>query len=59
MIKFELYQDAFKLWRWRIRRMNNYKILADSGEGYVNRSDAEYAINLIKNYAYTAPVNMI
>lgn len=41
------YQDSLKQWRWRLRAANN-KILADSGESYVNKADCLSAIDLVK-----------
>jgi uncharacterized protein len=52
---FELYQDAAKEWRWRLRAAN-HRIIADSGEGYQNRADCLHAIDLIKNGAAEAKV---
>lgn len=37
--KVEVYRDAEKRWRWR-RKAPNGAILADSGEGYVQRKRA-------------------
>ncbi len=42
-------------WRWRLRA-DNSRIIASSGEGYNNRSDALYAIHLIKKDAAGAPI---
>jgi len=36
--KVELYRDAKGFWRWR-RKAANGEIVADSAEGYWNRSD--------------------
>lgn len=55
MAKFQLYKDKANEWRWRLRAGNN-KIIADSGEGYVRKSDCEDAINLVKQEAPSAPV---
>ncbi len=54
MFYFELYLDRINQWRWRIKSSGNYKTLADSGESYYNKADAIYAINLIKNNAFSA-----
>ena len=53
-MRFIIYRDAGGEWRWRLRASNN-KIIATSGEGYINRVDCEGAINLVKS-AYNAPV---
>jgi uncharacterized protein YegP (UPF0339 family) len=51
---FELYYESFQGWRWTLYAANHRKI-ANSGEGYVNKSDALAAINMVKASA-TAPV---
>jgi uncharacterized protein YegP (UPF0339 family) len=43
---FELYSDRANEWRWRLRAAN-HKIVADSGEGYVSKSDARHGISLV------------
>jgi uncharacterized protein YegP (UPF0339 family) len=45
-MRFHVYQDAKKEWRWRLLAGNN-KTLADSGEGYKNKQDCLNAIGLI------------
>lgn len=47
MAKFEIYQDGAGDYRWRFQS-NSGKILAVSGEGYINRANCEHAIILIK-----------
>ncbi|MCZ8130764.1 MAG: DUF1508 domain-containing protein [Steroidobacteraceae bacterium] len=42
-----LYRDRQNYWRWTAFATNGRKI-ADSGEGYVNKVDAENGIRLIK-----------
>lgn len=44
-------RDATGQWRWRLRASNN-RIIAESGEGYFNRSDCEAAIELVKGAAH-------
>ncbi|MBX2991378.1 MAG: DUF1508 domain-containing protein [Bacteroidetes bacterium] len=51
---FQIYQDSSNYWRWRLKAAN-YKIVADSGEGYYNKSDCLAGINLVKS-AWNAPV---
>ena len=53
--EFEVYQDKAGEWRWRFRASNN-KIIADSGEGYVNKQDCLNGINLIKKEAPNAKI---
>jgi len=47
-----LYKDVSGFWRWTLYAANNRKI-ANSGEGYHNRSDALAAINLVKSSGNT------
>ena len=56
--RFELYKDKSGEWRWRLRASNN-RIIADSGEGYVNKDDAKHGIDLVKREAPDAPVEEI
>jgi len=46
--EFEIYKDASGEFRWRLRAKNG-RIIANSGDGYKNRADAEHAIGLVKN----------
>jgi uncharacterized protein len=48
------YADARGEWRWRLKASNG-RVLADSGEGYVNLSDCLEAIDLVKE-SKDAPV---
>jgi uncharacterized protein len=40
-------RDAANQWRWRLRAANR-KIIAESGEGYANKTDCLAAIQLVK-----------
>ncbi|WP_209835607.1 DUF1508 domain-containing protein [Ruegeria sp. HKCCE3926] len=51
---FELYQDRSKDWRWTLKAANHLTI-ADSSEGYRNKSDALNGIRLVKGSG-TAPI---
>ena len=42
MWKIQVYEDAAKQYRWRIKAANG-RIVGDSGEGYTNRSNARRA----------------
>lgn len=42
----QIYQDAAGEWRWR-RLAENSEIIADSGEGYTRREDAERAASRV------------
>ena len=50
---FEIYEDAGGEWRWRLRHRNG-NILADSGEGYTDRSSAEDGLQSVKENAPNA-----
>ena len=52
---FFLYRDLSDQWRWTLYAANNKKI-ADSAESYINKVDALYGINLVKNTTYSTPV---
>jgi len=43
-----VYADTSSLWRWRIKAQNG-RILADSGESYVSRSNARRALTTFLN----------
>lgn len=45
-MKFNVYKDASKQFRWRLKA-NNHQIIATSAEAYKNRADAVVAIALI------------
>ena len=53
LTQFEVYKDNARLFRWRMRADNN-NIIAESCEGFYNRSDCENAVNLVKNEASRA-----
>lgn len=46
-MKFETYLDKRHEWRWRLKASNG-KIIADSGEGYKQRSDCLHGIDLVR-----------
>jgi uncharacterized protein YegP (UPF0339 family) len=52
---YVMYKDKAGYWRWRLFAANRSDILADSGEGYVNKADCEHGISLVKSSA-NAPV---
>lgn len=49
-----VYRDAQNQWRWRLYAAD-YRIVAESGEDYYNRSDCINAIALAKRSA-NAPI---
>ncbi len=50
MAQFEVYRDNARLFRWQLRDDSN-RIVAESSEGFHNRSDCENAVNLVRNIA--------
>lgn len=54
---YYIYVDRAGEWRWYLSAANNRKI-ANSGEGYHNKSDCLHAIQLVKGSA-TAPVRQL
>lgn len=52
---FIIYQDAKKEWRWRLIAGNG-NVLADSGEGYTKKADAEKGVEFIRNSAASANI---
>jgi uncharacterized protein len=52
---YEVYKDRSGNWRWRYVSASNSKIVADSAEGYANKSDCLHGIALMKA-SYDAPV---
>ncbi|WP_136687693.1 DUF1508 domain-containing protein [Halorhabdus amylolytica] len=48
--EFEIYEDAAEEYRWRLLASND-RIVADSGEGYTDRDEAETAVERVENYA--------
>lgn len=47
---FEVYEDNAGQWRWRLRH-DNGNIIADSGEGYADRSGVDDAVERVRSYA--------
>lgn len=46
-MRFYIYVDTARQWRWYLLSPNNRKI-ADSAEGYYNKNDCLAGINLVK-----------
>jgi uncharacterized protein len=60
MLTYEVYRDKRNErneWRWRLKAENGNTI-ADSGEGYINKSDCLRGIELVKSSA-TAPIKYL
>lgn len=58
MPHFETYKDASGYFRWRLRAGNG-QIIATAGEGYVRLQDCEHGIQLVRQYAPTAPLQAL
>jgi uncharacterized protein YegP (UPF0339 family) len=52
---FYTYRDTVGHWRWQLKAANG-RIIADSGEGYVNYQDCIDGINLVASSNGTAIV---
>jgi uncharacterized protein YegP (UPF0339 family) len=52
---FIIYKDSKGEFRWRFRANNN-EIVADSAEGYINKSDCNRGIEIVKRESPTATV---
>ena len=55
MAQFELYKDKAGEYGWRFRA-DNGRIIADSGEGYINKSDCTHGIELVKQQVPDAEI---
>ena len=53
---FELYKDKAGEYRWRLRHQNG-NIIADGGEGYTTKANAENGIASVKENAPDAPID--
>ncbi|MDC8011691.1 YegP family protein [Tahibacter soli] len=52
--RFEVYQDAANEWRWRL--ISSSDIIANSGEGYASKGNAQRAIDSVKRVVPGAPI---
>lgn len=55
---FEVYRDEADEWRWRLVH-DNGNIIADSGEGYSTRQNAEKGLRSVKHNAPGADVRVV
>lgn len=56
--QFELYADRSAEWRWRLRHTNG-NIIADSGEGYTQRHNAQNGLESVRRNALGASLLLI
>ena len=57
-MKFEIYRDARREFRWRLKAANG-RIIADSSEGYDSREGARRGAENVKAHASSAPIEDI
>jgi len=53
--RFELYQDKGDQWRWRLRHRNG-NVIADGGEGYTRKHNAQKGMQSVRRNALGATV---
>lgn len=53
-MQFIVFKDKAGHWRWQLQSANS-KIIADSGEGYINKADCLHGVSLVKS-AHSSPV---
>lgn len=56
--KFELYTDTNDQWQWRLVH-NNGTIIADSGEGYSSKANAQKGLGSVKLNALGAEIDQL
>ncbi len=56
-MKYEIYQDRRKEWRWRLKASNG-KILAVSSEGYKAKVDCVNCISSVKHSNFIPVVEL-
>lgn len=54
-MRFYVYQDRAGEWRWRLYAAN-HRVLADSGEGYLNKQDCIDALNIVATQSGGVPI---
>jgi uncharacterized protein YegP (UPF0339 family) len=59
--KFIIYQDKSKTkeWRWKFESSGNWKIIADSGEGYESKAGCENGIKVLKKEISDATIEYV
>jgi uncharacterized protein YegP (UPF0339 family) len=55
---FEVYQDARKEYRWRLKAANG-QVIATSGQGYKSKADCRHGIDIIQKEAATAKIEEV
>jgi uncharacterized protein YegP (UPF0339 family) len=54
-MKFYIYRDTQGYWRWRLVAGNN-RIIADSGESYIQKEHCLQAIGLVMDTTRATPI---
>lgn len=54
-MKFKVFKDTENEWRWHLLADNN-KIVADSGESYINKVDCLAGLSLVRSVDEDTPV---
>lgn len=57
--KFKIYKDSAGKWRWKLESSGNYKIIADSGEGYESKANCENGIGVLKKEISDASIEYV
>lgn len=52
---FQLYQDVSNHWRWRLVAGNG-KLIANSGEAFYSKENAQRSAQLVQSIAGSAPI---
>lgn len=55
-MRFQLFQASNGDWRWRLLAANG-RVIADSGEGYRSKADAQHGIELVAATTKDTPVS--
>ena len=55
LMRFEIFKSINYLYYFRFVSANG-QVIATSGDGYTSKANCEYALNIVKTYAQTAPV---
>ena len=55
-MEFYIYKDTNGEWRWYLQAANGKKI-ANAGEGYKNKDDCMFAIDLVIDTSKNTPVH--
>jgi uncharacterized protein YegP (UPF0339 family) len=57
--KFELYKDANREWRWRLKADNGEIIANSAADGFKNYTDMKHSIDLVKSVNEDTPCEVV